>query len=259
MSLPGLANWQATRDALHQVALVVNSLRVACVAPLRNDRQYSLELTAAGLTTAELSFAGELVFDIAELKLVYELDGNSVFLIPVESHTQRTLMREVLSTFAAQGKDVNPSLTHITHDEPFVIDRSQAVDYLLVLQAAAGALSSLRAKLPGYTSTVVVWAHHFDLAFLWFPVESMDEHLDPHLAFGFSPFSPGLERPYFYAYGWSPSAGYVTVPLQPPAIAITEGYTGLYAAYDVLRQGTDFSFEVESILTEYFELARAQL
>ena len=259
MSLPGLVNWQATRDALHQVALVVNSLRVACVAPLRNDRQYGLELSAAGLTTAELSFAGELVFDIAELNLVYELDGNSVFVIPVESHTQQTLMREVLSSFAAQGIEFNPALTHITHDEPFVIDRNQAVDYLLVLQAAAGVLSSLRANLPGYTSTVVVWAHHFDLAFLWFPVESMDEHHDPHLAFGFSPFSPGLERPYFYAYGWSPSAGYATVPLQPPAKAITEGYTGLYAAYDVLRQGADFSFEVQSILTEYYELARTQL
>ena len=128
MSLPGLANWQATCDALHQVALVANSLRVAYVAPLRNDRQYSLELTAAGLTTAELSFAGELVFDIAELNLVYELDGKSVIVIPVESHTQQTLMREVLSTFAAQGLEFNPALTHITHDEPFVIDHSQAVD-----------------------------------------------------------------------------------------------------------------------------------
>ena len=53
--------------------------------------------------------------------------------------------------------------------------------------------------------------------------------------------------------------GYAQIALEEPAQAITEGYTGLYAAYDSLRQQDDFNAAVEGMLMNYQGLAVAQL
>ena len=89
------------------------------------------------------------------------------------------------------------------------------------------------------------------MAFLLFPGDGHDEHNDPQLAFGFAPFSDGLDRPYVYAYGWSQAAGYVDFPLESSAQAVSDGYTGLYAAYDDLRSLPDFSAAIENMLLAY--------
>ncbi len=71
------------------------------------------------------------------------------------------------------------------------------------------------------------------------------------IAFGFAPFSDGLARPYIYAYAWSKLKGYVQVPLEAPAQAITEGYTGLYVAYDDLYHLDDTNSALEAMLLRY--------
>ena len=45
MAMPALANWEATRDALHQIALIMGALRVACSDPFPNDLHFSLDVT----------------------------------------------------------------------------------------------------------------------------------------------------------------------------------------------------------------------
>ena len=111
------------------------------------------------------------------------------------------------------------------------------------------ALAKFRAKLNGCMTPLVLWPHHFDLAFIWFANDSMDEHSDSHIAYGFAPFSPGLERPYFYAYAWSQTTGYLQLPLAAPAQALSEAFTGLYAPYDALRKVSPFDAAVETMLT----------
>jgi hypothetical protein len=108
-------------------------------------------------------------------------------------------------------------------------------------------------------SPIVIWPHHFDMAFIWFTTENMDEHKAPHLAIGFAPFSDGLNRPYFYGYGWSQETGYVQVELDPPAQAITEAYTGLYAEYDTLRTEDNMNQIIEDMLLAYHRKASAVL
>ena len=96
------------------------------------------------------------------------------------------------------------------------------------------------------------------MAFIWFLTGATDEHSDPQIAFGFAPFSDGLDRPYIYAYAWSKPTGYVHVPLEAAARAITEGYTGLYVAYDDLYQLDDTNSALEAMLLSYQALASAQ-
>ncbi len=97
------------------------------------------------------------------------------------------------------------------------------------------------------------------MGFIWFPGAGSDEHADPQIAYGFAPFSDGLGHPYIYAYAWSKSTGYVQAPLTAPAQAITAGYTGLYAAYDDLREASDFDAVIGSVLQQFQRLAAPQI
>ena len=68
-----------------------------------------------------------------------------------------------------------------------------------------------------------------------------------------------MARPYIYAYAWSMPTGYLRLPLEAPARAVSEVYTGLYAAYDHLREREDFNGVVETMLLRYHQEAAARL
>ena len=259
MAMPALANWEPTRDALHQIALIVGALRVACADPLPNDLHFSLDVTADSISTAEMKCGGVLQFDFNALQLTYARGGRRVFSVDVAGHSQISLMSRLLERLDDRGCGVEPSMKHITYDSAFAIDRAQALAYAKTLQSVFTALARFRAKLSGCMTPLVLWPHHFDLAFIWFATDGMDEHSDSQIAYGFAPFSPGLERPYFYAYAWSKSTGYLQLPLELPAQALSGPYTGLYAPYDLLREAHRFDAAVETMLMRYQRNAAGQL
>ena len=83
MSLPSLANWDATRDALHEIALVIGAIRVACTDPLSNDLHFSLDVTADGISTTRMRCGGELHFDFKLLQLKFVRGDCVVFRLDV--------------------------------------------------------------------------------------------------------------------------------------------------------------------------------
>ncbi len=259
MTLPSLLNWEGTRAALHQVALVLGALRVACSDPLPNDLHFSLDLTAAGFSTTTLSCGAMLEFNLNTLRLNLTRSKKIVFALDVHGHSQISLAEKLRTAFADCPCSIAPSMKHITGSETLAIDPALAVDCLIAFNALYTALARFRAKLNGFMTPLVLWPHHFDTAFICFPTEQTNERSDPQIAFGFAPFSPGLERPYIYAYAWSQPAGYLELPLDPPALALTESYTGLYAAYDDLREAQDFNSVIESMLLHYHRAAVAKL
>lgn len=259
MALPALKNWQSTCAALHQVALVLGAIRVASSDALPNDLQFSVAVTDSGISTSELKVGGELTFDYNEFTLAYKREDEVGFSINAAPYSQTDLMQAVLDEFSKLNIKLNPSMKHITHDSPFQVDLSLAQDYAIVTDAFYTALARFRAQLSGCMSPIVVWPHHFDMAFMWFATKNTNEHQDPHIAIGFAPFSDGIERPYLYGYGWSKDTGYINVELDPPAQAITEGYTGLYAEYDTLRTLEDFNTIIRDMLLSYQQKVSAVL
>lgn len=259
MALPSLSNWEGTRDALHQVALIVGAIRVACVDPQPNDLHFSLQLTERGFSTATMRCGGVLEFDLGSRQLRFSRCGATVFALSAPGHTQISLAQALIAIFQDSGYSISPSMKHITQTSALEIDAALSREYLRVLNHVFTALAHFRARLGGFMTPLVLWPHHFDMGFIWFPAGGTDEHADPQIAFGFAPFSDGLERPYIYAYAWSESSGYIRTPVAPPARAITEGYTGLYAAYDDLRDISDFDLTVEAMLLQYQSRASAQL
>ena len=259
MKLPALTAWEGTRAALHQVSLVIGAIRVACSEPLPHDLQFSLEVTAGGLSTSELRCGGALHIDFEALQLTCRRGDCDVFSLNFLGHSQVSLMRQLLAALADFGCIVQPSMKTITSDSQFDIDSELACAYWKTLSAMFAALERFRATLGGGTTPLVLWPHHFDLAFIWFATEGRDEQRDPQIAYGFAPNSPGLARPYVYAYAWSEPTGYLNLPLAFPARAIAEEYTGLYSDYDKLRELEPFDAAVVAMLTNYHQLAAAQL
>lgn len=251
MTLPSLENWASTRDALHQIAQVAGAVCATSSDPSPNDLHFSLELTAGGLSTARMRCGGVLSIDFAQFELAFLRNDKRVFTLDISGHSQTSLMRRLLSLFGDCDYAVQPSLKHITHDTPLACERTIAIEYQALLDAVYTALARFRARLSGHMTPLALWPHHFDLAFIWFPTPQTDEQTAPQIAFGFAPYSPGLERPYFYAYAWSKPTGYVQAPVEAPAQSISAAYTGLYAAYDDLRERDDFCRTVESMLLAY--------
>ena len=259
MTLPSLKNWEPARDALHQIAKVIGALRVACSDPLPNDLHYSLDVTATGFSGGIMRGGGLLDFNLKTLRLRFTRGKQTVFALDVAGHSQLSLMRETLAAFADCGCSITPSMKRVIHDETFILEPALVADSLTALDAMYTALARFRAKLSGFMTPLVLWPHHFDTAFICFPSDQINEHSDPQIAFGFAPASPGLDRPYIYAYAWSEPTGYLDLPLTPPARAITEGYTGLFLAYDDLRDSPEFASTVESALLDYQSLAAPRL
>ncbi|MYD08997.1 MAG: hypothetical protein F4X02_03040 [Chloroflexi bacterium] len=259
MALPSLSNWEATRDALHQIALIVGAVRVACVDPLPNDLHFSLDLTDSGFSTSTLCCGGVLEFDLTSRELRFSRCGAAVFQLSAQGHTQISLARALVAIFQDSGYSIAPSMKRITGSSALEIDVALSKDYLRALNRIYSALARFRARLGGFMTPLVLWPHHFDMGFIWFPGGGSDEHADPQISFGFAPFSDGLERPYIYAYAWSNATGYVQAPVSAPARTISAGYTGLYAAYDDLRDVGDFDLAVESMLLQFQRRASAQL
>ena len=150
-------------------------------------------------------------------------------------------------------------MKHVKSETEFAIDGAAAESYAYALNAAYTDLARFRAKLRGFMTPLVLWPHHFDLAFIWFPTDKTDEQSDPQIAYGFAPCSPGLERPYFYAYAWSEPTGYLDFPLDAPAQALRDGYIGLYASYDALREVAQRDAMLENMLLNYHHSASAKL
>ena len=116
MALPSLTDWRKTGDALHQAALVVGALRVACAEPLPNDRHFSLDLTADGLSTGALPCGGALLMDFRTLQLRFARGGNTLFALNIADQSQVSLMRRLLRLLSDLGYDVEPSMKHILYD-----------------------------------------------------------------------------------------------------------------------------------------------
>jgi hypothetical protein len=170
--------------------------------------------------------------------------------IPLAGHAQISLADAVVEAFAQAGYKVEPNRAKITHETPLEVDAGLAADYAEALYRVFTALARFRARLLGPLSPMIVWPHGFDLSFLWFAGQGMEERQDAHMNFGFSPGSPGLERPYVYSYAWPLPDRLTSLPLPAPSRWHTTGWTGMLLDYDQFARDRDPEGVIESVLRD---------
>ncbi len=244
MPLPPLSNWDRTRIGLHRAAQVIGAIRAAAIDPLPNWAHLGLYVTPRGLTTGPTR-AGELALDFAGSAVT--LNGTHIALA---GHTQISLADAVVKALAQAGHEIEPNRAKITDQAPLAVDSRAGGDYAEALFRIYSAIARFRGRLLGPMSPMIVWPHGFDLSFLWFAGMGMEERQDAHMNFGFSPGSPGLERPYIYAYAWPLPDGLTSLPLPAPARWHTAGWTGMVLAYDHLAGEHDPEGVIESVLRD---------
>jgi len=249
MSLPALTDWERTRIGLHQAAQVVGAIRKVDAVPLPNYLHLALEVVPEGVTSGELAPAvgGELVLDFAQRAILYTCPEDTVYSVPVEGHTQVSLMDAVLAAMEKAGHPAQPDRSKITGQERLNIQPDAAREYNQALYSIYTAIARFRARLFGGMSRMVIWPHGFDLSFLWF-ARGLDEGKDPHMNFGFSPGSPGFPRPYIYSYAHPIPPGLFDITLPAPARWTQESWKGSVIDYDALAAEANPEAKLENIL-----------
>lgn len=242
MNLPRLANWDKTRQSLHQAAQVLAAFRKAGVEyDPKFYRHLSLQVTKDGLSTGETSF-GEITLHFKAAFVVYQppVRGETQGLIPLmdEKYSQATLSETLLRLIKRFNQSVAPDISSLNVTSPFEIDPQAGDEYAQVLNIMHQALHEVWSELPGEKLPPVLFPHGFDLSCLWFAGKA-DSEQDSHMNFGFSPRSPGLERPYFYSYAHPLPNGYFEVKLPARTRFHREGWSGTVLSYDDLIQESD--------------------
>jgi hypothetical protein len=247
MTLPLLANWDSTRQALHQAAQIAGAVRGTLVPPQPNNAHLPLFVTPDGLTTGDLHGEGLIDLDFRQRALVYTCPAGTVTSLPLAGHTQVTLTDALLAAMQATGHPAAPKREKLTGTTALDADARLAADYADALYSIYSATARYRARLLGAMSPLVVWPHGFDLSFLWF-ARGFEERSDPHLNVGFSPGSPGLPRPYVYIYAYPAPPDMFDVQLPASARWNREPWTGIVIDYDQLAAQDEPEMRLEADL-----------
>ncbi|MBN1681854.1 MAG: hypothetical protein JW966_16365 [Anaerolineae bacterium] len=233
MSLPPLKNWDGTRISLHQSAQVLGAVRAAIVRPEPNDVHLGLRVVPEGLTTGDLPGVGEMLLTFRAATILYKPPQKEPAGFSLMRHHQVSLTDAVNHALQAFGHTIILDREKLAQTTVFEIDPAAADGYAGVLNLMVSALNRVRDSLPGEKTPPVVWPDGFDLSFLWFATSTTSEKA-PHMNFGFSPFSAGLDRPYVFAYPHPVPEGVVGRDLPPLAHWHTTGWTGAVIPYDAL-------------------------
>jgi hypothetical protein len=256
--LPALSHWDGTRTALHQALQVLRSTRLLGVDPMPNSLEYGTTPTAYGATTGLLKFGGELQLDFSRCAVVYRKDGTEVFSVPLAGHHQTSLFDTVFAAFDKAGHPFKPDRAKITNTTAFKFDPEAARTYASVMWQMYTALARFRGRVFGWQSPVTLWPHGFDLSFLWFSSGS-DERRDPHLNFGFSPFTPDVGQPYVYFYAYPVLPGLENEIPAPMHWHTAWATPGGVLEYDQFAGTNDPEGMVEDVLLQVYRAASARI
>ncbi len=279
MRLPNNGAWPETSRHLHQAARLIELVRILTLEPRALYLQLALDPRPGGLSGGRLPEGGELTLAFAAGELRFEGTAGDEARWSLPAYTQATLLEALLSTledagaialpaggeshtdrlFAAlDGRRAVPARADVTGGETLSLDPETAAAYANVLDDVFDGMARFRARLAGTMSPVVVWPHHFDLSWLWFHGDALDDY-QPHLNFGFAPFSDGLPRPYLYAYAYPYHEGASPPTLPAPARWHTAGWTGVVLELDDIPADLDLARHVERTAAALFPTLKGML
>jgi len=247
MTLPPLTDWMTTCHGLHTVAQVMGRVRKSFIAPQPNALHLTLRVTSHGLTTGPFTTTSgthtiNADFTTQQIHASFAVDS-----FPMTQPGLNALI-SAAEAEAENGLREGETLPEVT------IDAGHAADYARAQYAVFTALARFRARLGGRITPLALWPHHFDQSFLYFISGEGDEHSDPHLNFGFAPYSDTITRPYLYMYAWPMPEGITAQPLPTPAEWVTDDWTGVMIPYDKLVEDADPQATIEAVCAAVFDV-----
>jgi hypothetical protein len=277
---PELAlDWQPTYETLHRWTQIVGKTRLK-LAPFENHWWHcALYLTARGLTTSPMPYAGgtvEIEFNfLGDALLAHTSDGQSRS-IRLESKSVATFHKEYRALLHVLGVDVEISAApnEVADATPFAKDHEHAAydgaavrRWFQALTHADRALKRFRGGFVGKCSPTHFWWGGFDLACTRFSGRSATRHPGGvpncpayvmHEAYshecisaGWWPGTPGspVPEPAFYAYMYPVLDGIERVPIRPAAAT----YQADFAEWILPYRAVCSAPNPEQLVAEFFE------
>ena len=267
-SLP-LEEWQDTYATLHRWLQIVGKTRLA-LAPMENHWwQAPLYLSARGLTTSPIPYAGrefEIEFDFIDHLLAVRTTDGERRGIPLETQSVADFYRRYMALFTALEIDVEirPVPTELPDTTPFPDDETHA-SYdpdaaqrcWQILVATDRVLKEFRGRFLGKSSPVHFWWGAFDIACTRFSGRPGPRHpggvpnLPDYVAIegyshecisaGWWPGTIGgpVAAPAFYAYSYPMPAGGELATVKPAEAYYHQQMGEWILPYEAVRTAAD--------------------
>lgn len=267
MTLPTLTDWMPTASALHRASALLSLIHLLRLPHVEHFIEIAVPPQPDGLSTERLPGGSIVHLNYRDAALIVQAEETTR--IPLQGHTQASLLAALLDAlaqgeladlladvssekrtdhlfeyFATTERPYQPQRADYTDATPFDIDVIKAGEYAHALWTIFTGIAQFRARLNGVMTPLVVYPHGFDLSMLWFGTKATSEQ-DPHMNFGFAPFSRGIDYPYLYAYAHPLQASHQPPMLPDGARWHTTGWTGVVLPYDEIARQADPARYVE--------------
>ena len=254
--------WSRARDAIHAYARVIGKIRGAAAYRQKMWWHLPLHTFARGLTTGAVHVpwgAFEIRLDLLDgHATLMSSDGRAKRLLLTDL-TARALAASFVARLASWGVVLNVDPDEFDDTTLPAESIEQMRNLWKVTLWVDGLLTRFRAEQRNETSPVLLWPHHFDLSMLWFSgrkVPGQDpfdaENADEQMNFGFAFGDTSHPDPYFYITAYPTPPGLKEIELPAFASWRDDGWTGIFAAFDEVR-------ELENPPADVIDLLRSAL
>ncbi|MFC1748006.1 DUF5996 family protein [Pseudomonadota bacterium] len=255
-----LADWQPTRDTLHQYARMMGKIRSHYMPKSKHWWHITLNVSARGLTTTPFPIAGrniELTLDLSLHQLVIDSSDGRHVALSLANQSEVDVRQGMIGAFAKAGIELETDLLSAFNNKKAGVYDVEAVNrFHRAISWIDGVFKTFKGGLREETSPVQIFPHHMDLAMNWFSgrlvpgVDPADEeNADEQLNFGFVTGDGSIDDAYFYATAYPVPEGWSDLVLPQGAYWHTEGWTGAILPYAALLD----SDKPQTLLLEYLQ------
>lgn len=280
-----LAQWEDTRATLHLWTQIVGKVRLALAPMVNHWWQAPLYVSARGLTTSAIPYAGgvvELTFDFQDEVLRIRTSAGASRAVALAPRTVADFHGDVLSTLLDVGVRAHITRTPVEMENviPFDEDETHASfdaeaarRFWRVLIDVDRVLNEFRGGFIGKCSPVHFWWGSFDIAVTRFSGRTAPRHPGgiPNVAdyvmqeayshecmsVGWWPGGGLVPEPAFYAYSYPEPDGCSAAQVSPSAAYYHPEMREWILPYEAARTAQDPDAEVMSFLeSTYGTVAR---
>ncbi|MCW1908459.1 MAG: hypothetical protein KIH63_003920 [Candidatus Saccharibacteria bacterium] len=214
-----MTDFSETKQYLQDIAKVIGKFQQAFLVPDKNYWHVGLEVRHNGFQTQEFTIDGKPCRVYVDLK-------NGIICSSIESWSMGWVSPVQLQNdleYWLRELDSANNIEHVEglHKTPS-INQESALEILNLLSKSQKVLGSLKLRLPtGRSSPLLLYPHHFDLAYTWYP------HEGQQYTVGMSLGDEHIRQPYFYITAFPETMEFASRAPQLPAVWHKQGFTGV--------------------------------
>ncbi len=271
-------DWESTATTLHMWTQIVGKTRLALTPVLNHWWNVPLYVTARGLSTSAMPYAGDLLeleFDFLDHALNARLSSGVSGSFPLRPQSVADFYREYIDLLRSLNVtvDINVTPVEVANPIPFPEDRqhsaydSDAVTrFWRILRSCSTVFNLFRARFQGKSSPVHFFWGSFDLAVTRFSGKlapprpgadfiTREAYSHEVISAGFWPGNGGFGAPAFYCYAAPEPTGLKTKQITPAAAFYSSDLNEFLLKYEDVRKAESPDESLLDFLQSSYEAA----